>query len=220
MKTHTAKWFAALLLLTLTGTATADNNFGVGVKAGTLGLGVEGTWRALPYLDVRLGANTFDYSDSGSQAGVNYDGELNLEQFYLTANLRFPLSPFRLTAGAYSNGNEINLASADNGSVIVIGDTPYPADLVGRVTSKTSFSSTAPYLGVGYDFTLGGKFGLNLDFGVLWQGDPEVSVAADGILGTDPTFQAALEAERRELVDEVSDYKAWPVISLGFNYNF
>ena len=30
----------------------------------------------------------------------------------------------------------------------------------------------------------------------------------------------SLEAERLELEDEMSDYKAWPVLSLGFVYNF
>ena len=30
----------------------------------------------------------------------------------------------------------------------------------------------------------------------------------------------ALEAERQDLEDEISDYKAWPVVSLAFVYNF
>ena len=64
------------------------------------------------------------------------------------------------------------------------------------------------------------KVGLNLDFGVLWQGDPQVSLFADGPIASDPGFQANLEEERNQLLDEVSDYKAWPVLSLGFVYNF
>jgi hypothetical protein len=90
---------------------------GVGVKAGTLGIGVEGTWRPLPYLDVRLGANQYDYSDNGIYGGVNYDAEINLDNYYVTGNFRFPLSPFRLTGGLYSNGNEFNAVSGDNGAL-------------------------------------------------------------------------------------------------------
>lgn len=206
--------------LTAAGKAGADNNFGFGVKAGTLGLGVEATWRPLPYMDFRLGANQYDFQDDGSQGGINYDAELNLETAYLTANFRFPLSPFRVTAGAFSNGNEMNMVSADNGAIVIVGGDPYPADAVGTLTSKASFASTAPYVGVGYDFTLFGKVGMNLDFGVLWQGDPNVALGADGLLANDPTFLASLEAERLELVDEVSDFKAWPVVSLGFVVNF
>lgn len=220
MKSLPARAATLAVLCLLAGTASADNDFGFGVKAGTLGLGVEGTWRPLPYMDVRVGMNQFDYSDAGSQSGINYDAELNLDNAYLTANFRFPLSPFRVTAGAYSNGNEVNLVSGDNGAVIIVGGDPYPADAVGTLTGRATFASTSPYVGVGYDFSLFGKVGMNLDFGVLWQGEPDVALMSDGLLADDPTFQASLEAERLELADEVSDFKAWPVVSLGFVVNF
>lgn len=211
----------ALASLTLAAaTAHADRNFGVGIKAGTLGAGLEGTWRPLPYMDVRVGANMYDFEDNGSQAGINYDATLNLESFYGTLNFRVPLSPLRLTAGAYANGNELNLLSGDNGTLIDIGGTTFPAAGVGTLSSRTSFAGTAPYVGMGLDFSLFGTVGMNLDFGVLWQGEPEVTLAADGALATDPVFQASLEQERLELENELSDFKAWPVVSLGFVVNF
>ena len=210
MKTLTLRLCAAVIALAATGTAVADNNFGVGVKAGTLGIGVEGTWRPLPYLDFRVGANQFDYTDNGLYGGVNYDAEINLDNYYVTGNFRFPLSPFRLTGGLYSNGNEFNAVSGD----------PYPADAVGTLTASAAFDSTSPYFGVGFDFTVFGKVGMNLDFGVLWQGSPQLSMATDGLLAGDPIFEASLDAERAELEDELSDYKAWPVVSLGFVFNF
>ena len=43
----------------------------------------------------------------------------------------------------------------------------------------------------------------------------EGAVGIDGLRG-----MASLQFERLELVDEVSDYKAWPVVSLGFVFNF
>ncbi len=61
---------------------------------------------------------------------------------------------------------------------------------------------------------------MNLDLGVLWQGDPQVTLEVDGILGQDPGFQDVLETERQALEDDMSDFKAWPVISLGFVYKF
>lgn len=208
------------LSLAASGTAQADNNIGIGVKAGTLGIGVEGTWRPLPYLDVRLGANQYDYGDDGIYGNIFYDAELNLDSYYVTGNFRFPLSPFRVTGGLYANGNEFNAISGDNGPILVVGGDPYPADAVGIVSSKASFASTSPYFGVGYDFSVFGKVGLNLDFGVLWQGSPEVSISSDGVLSGDPMFDASLEAERAELENEISEFKAWPVVSLGFVFNF
>ncbi len=207
----------AMLALLMSGNALAD--FGVGFKAGTLGLGVEGRYQPLPTLDVRVGANVYDYDDTGSRAGVEYDSTLNLETFYATANLSFPLSPLRLTAGLFSNGNEVTMTSVDS-ATFDIGGTTYTAADVGSLSSTTSFGSTSPYVGIGYDFELFGKVGLNLDLGLLWQGEPEVSLISDGLLANDPGFQNALEAERQQLEDDISDYKAWPVISLGFVYNF
>lgn len=213
---------AGLLVLALmvSGTANADLDLGLGLKAGTLGLGLEATWQPLPYLDVRLGANAYEFEDDGTQAGVNYEGTLDLESFYATGNFHFPVSPMRLTAGLYSNGNEFLMVNDDAAGTIDIGGIGYPAAGIGTLTSVTSFGSTSPYIGIGFDFTLAGKVGMNLDFGVLWQGEPEVTLEADGLLAQDPGFRDALLIERDQLEDEMSDFKAWPVVSVGFFYKF
>jgi hypothetical protein len=223
MKYTNLKAFLVIVALCSTGAANAD--FGVGFKAGTLGLGVEGRWAPIPWFDLRVGANQFDYDRSGSQAGIGYDATLALDNYFLSANFKFPLSPFRVTAAAYSNGNQINMASQDTGGIpIDIGGIPFDPDDVGVLQSTTSFEKTSPYLGFGFDFEVFGKVGLNLDLGVLWQGDPIVTLEATGMETAPPLVQAllvpALEIERQQLEDEMSDYKAWPVISLSFVYNF
>ena len=151
-----------------------------------------------------------------------YDADLDLETFFVTGNFHFPLTPFRLTAGLFANGNEMNMVSGTqpgNGDFTIGGSTFTPAE-VGTLSSNTSFGSTSPYVGLGFDFEIFGKAGLNFDVGVLLQGDPEVTLVADGLLAGDPTFQAALEAEREDLEDKFSDFKAYPVVSLSFVYNF
>jgi len=215
------KGIPALLLATLltAGNAMADDSLWLGARAGTLGLGIEGMWKPVPWVDFRVGLNRYDYSDSGSEAGINYDAELRLDSFYGTANLRFPLSPLRLSVGAFSNNNELLMLSKDSQSFSG-GGTTYSAADVGTLQARTSFDSTSPYVGIGFDFDLFNKVGLTLDFGVLWQGDPRVSLSADGLLASDPNFLASLEAERQELEDEVDNYKAWPVLSIGFNFSF
>ncbi len=199
--------------------AIADQNLWLGVKAGTLGAGVEASWRPIQWLDVRVGVNQFDYDDRGAESGIDYDAELSLDNYYGTANFRFPLSPMRFTAGAYNNGNELTLTSRD-APTFDIGSTVYPGASVGTLTSTASFDSVAPYAGIGFDFDLFDKVGLSLDLGVLWQGEPDVTLSADGILASDPNFLQSLEAEREELETELESYKAWPVLSLGFNYKF
>lgn len=213
---------ALVLTLTLVAAGTVradDSNFGVGVKAGTLGLGLEGRWKPLPFMDLRLGGNAYDLDLDDDYSGIDYAGSLDLQTFYLTANFRFPLSPFRFTVGAFSNGNEINLASVEPGDFTIGGDF-YTGAEVGTLTSTTTFESAAPYVGIGFDFELFGKAGLNLDFGMLWQGEPMVTLAADGLLANDAAFQASLAREQEDLQDDISDFKAYPVVSLAFVYNF
>lgn len=208
-----------LALFTFSANATADDNIWLGVKAGTLGIGIEATWRPIDWVDLRLGANKYDYSETGAQAGINYDATLKLKTYYATANFRFPLSPFRLTAGIYSNSNEITMTSIDT-PTFNIGGTTYTSTEVGTLTSDTSWDSTSPYFGAGFDFELFSKIGLTFDFGVLWQGDPKVSMTATGALAGAQAFLDDLEAERAELADEVDVLKAYPVVSLGFNFSF
>jgi len=211
-------------LLTLLGLAAAlpaqaDDDLWFGVRAGTLGLGVEATWRPVPYLDLRGGLNRFSFDDDGSEAGINYDGEFDLNTWYATLNLRAPMTPFRLTAGYFSNSNEVNLTSRD-GSTVEIGGTVYPIDQVGTLSGAVTFDSGAPYAGVGLDFRIFDTVGLSLDLGVLFQGEPQVGLAASGPITDVPQFQDDLEAERQELEADLEDYDLYPVAMLGFHWNF
>ncbi len=223
MKFTILKAVLATAALCASGAANAD--FGVGFKAGTLGLGVEGRWAPIPWFDIRVGINQYEYDDDLRLAGLGYDSTLVMDTYSLTGNFKFPLSPFRVTVGVLLNGNEIQASSQPIGGIVMdVGKIPFDPDHVGVLQITTTFDDTSPYLGFGFDFEVFGKVGLNLDLGVLWQGEPQVTLEATGIGNAPPLIQdlmeTAIEIERQELEDEMSAYKAWPVISLGFVYNF
>jgi hypothetical protein len=211
----------ALLGLGLLGaqSAFADDDLWFGAKAGTLGFGLEATWRPVPYLDVRGGFNSYTYDSSAVEAGIDYDTSLNLDTFYATANLRPPMSPFRITAGLFSNSNELSMASQASGTYDIGGMT-YTAAEVGTINNVIGFDSTAPYLGFGADFRLANTIGLNIDVGVLWQGEPIVGMSVTGPIGQDPSFQAELDAETAALQSALDNFKAYPVASIGVSVNF
>ena len=211
----------ALIGLGLLGTqsAIADDNIWLGAKAGTLGIGFEATWRPTPILDFRAGVNNYSYNTNSAEAGIDYDSELDLNTFYATANLRAPMSPFRLTAGIFSNKNEVNLVSQSS-ATYDIGGMTYTGAEVGTLNAAVAFEKTAPYLGVGADFRIADTLGLNFDLGVLWQGTPVVGMTASGPITLDPNFQAELAAETVELQNALNNYKAYPVVSIGLSFNF
>jgi hypothetical protein len=118
----------------------------------------------------------------------------------------------------YSNSNELSMVSRV--ATGMIGGVTYLPSEVGTLRSTVSFKSTAPYLGFGFDFRAFNRIGINLDFGFLWQDSPIVALTSDGALAGDPAFNAALDAERLELENELEDFKAYPVFSIGFAFNF
>jgi hypothetical protein len=94
MKFKTLKATLCAFALLAAGTATAD--FGVGLKAGTLGIGVEGRWDPpVPWFDLRVGLNQYDHETNGDYAGINYDATLALDSYYLTGNFKFPATPLQ-----------------------------------------------------------------------------------------------------------------------------
>ncbi|MGB5246549.1 MAG: hypothetical protein WBM54_02400 [Woeseia sp.] len=209
----------ALTFLIAGSNAVANDNVWFGAKAGTLGIGIETRWQPIPWFDLRAGLNRYDYEDNGAQAGISYDATLELDTLYATGNLRFPLSPMRLSLGVFNNKNKLVMQSREANAYVIGGQT-YTSDEVGQLRSTTSFDSPSPYVGIGFDFELVNRLGLNLDLGVLWQGDPKVTLTSDGSLSDDPAYQQRMEEERQELEKESEDFKAWPVISLGLHFNF
>ncbi len=211
----------ALVGLGLLGTqnAVADDNLWLGARAGTLGVGFEATWRPVPVLDIRAGIHNYNYDTTSAEAGIDYDTELGFDNFYGAINLRAPMSPFRLTAGIYSNRNKISLTSQSSPSYNIGGMTYTSAEL-GTLSAAVTFDKSAPYLGVGADFRILNTLGLNFDFGVLWQGEPAIALNASGPIAMDPNFQAELAAEMTELQSALSNYKAYPVASIGLSFNF
>lgn len=96
--------------------------------------------------------------------------------------------------------------SADIGVNLKAGTLGAGVDLSKGLSNKLSIS-------------LGRRFGLSADIGVLYQGSPSLSLSATGALN-DPTLAADLEAERQSAESDLSEYKWYPVLSLGTYYRF
>ena len=211
----------ALLGLGLLGTqsAVADGDLWLGAKGGTLGFGLEATWRPIPYLDFRAGVNAYKFDQTDTEAGIRYDNELDWRSYYATLNLRPPLSPFRLTAGIFSNKNKLSMISQQS-ATYDIGGMTYTSAEIGTINAAVSFDKTAPYAGIGADFRILDTVGLSFDLGVLFQGTPAVGMSVSGPIAADPNFQAELATETMELQNALDSYEIYPVVSVGVSFNF
>lgn len=214
----TTRWiFAAAAALTL---SQAHAEATLGAKVGTLGLGIEGSYGLSDQWSVRAGFNQYDYDFEDDLDGVDFDGDLELSSVTLLGDFRPFAGAFRVTGGAVFNGNAIT-AVADPVNTYEVGDNVYTLAETGTLSADTDFDSVAPYLGLGWDLGLGEQLNLNVDLGVLFQGEASVSFnSVGGTLSGDPAFLADLEDEERLAEDDLEDYDLYPVLSIGISYRF
>lgn len=98
-----------------------------------------------------------------------------------------------------------------------IEDTTHTDSQRKGIHGTNDFNTLAPYVGLSWDNTLGNnkKWLLGCNLGVLYHGNKEIELKADG-----PIFRQSLERERQNLEEELDDYRYYHVIILWITYNF
>ena len=213
--------FPVAFILIMVSSAVYAQNVSLGLKASTLGAGLEAETSFSDTIGGRIGINYFEYDFNGTKDDIDYDFDVTL--FSVSALLDWhPFKGgFRVSGGVLYNGNEID-ADARSSATYEIGNSTYSASQVGSLTGEIDFNDIAPYAGVGWDTSFGksGKFGLLVDAGVLYQGSPEVDFTANGPIASNQAFLNDLAREEEDLENEIDEYEYYPVISIGFAYRF
>ena len=190
-------------------TAGSAHAFGIGVRAGTNGIGGDIAWKVAPTLSARLGYSTLSWNHDVNTDAVNYDGKLKLSNFNTLLDFS-PLGPFRFTGGFVFNDNKYDVHSNTGGGSSISG-------------SVKSGRSAAPYLGIGFGNVSGLGVNFYADFGFMFQGSPRASLTAEcgsltGAACTSLRSQAA--AEQGRLEDKLKGFKYYPVANIGLTFGF
>jgi hypothetical protein len=194
--------------------------FHLGPEVSTLGLGGEAGIRVNDFFGLRVGGNYFDTNFDAKLAGTEYDLGFLLE----SAGAVIDVYPFggglRFSGGLRWNGNNIDLSVTPANS-IVIGGTTFTAAQLGTLSGDVDFEDFAPFFGLGYegDF-FDQRVLLAFGAGVLFQGDPEVDLSANGALANDPALLAALRREENDLENDLDFLSFYPVVSLSLTFRF
>jgi hypothetical protein len=213
----------ALVLSLFSAAAMADTS--LGVRAGTLGLGLELSYPISQRFGVRINADSYKYSRSFNQQDIDYDGKATLK----TGSLLFDWYPFannfRISAGPMYNGNKLGLTGKPTGGSYTINGTTYQASDVGTLDGQVDFKKYAPYAGIGYGRPIGTGFSLTFDLGVVFQGTPQATLSATcGPTSVNTPLCAQLQsdvaAQQATANDKIKDFRYYPVVSLGLAYTF
>lgn len=213
----------ALLAVGLAQAAAAQDAGGqwsVGVSAGTLGISPEVGYRFGAHAGVRVNGGFYDYDRTEEIDDIDYDGTLKLSSFGAMADW-YPFGgSFRLSAGARSNSNRVDLVATPTTNV-EIGDEIYTPAEAGTLNGRVDFRKFSPALTLGWGGKLRKGFTVGFEAGVLLQGSPKLSLASTGgALSNNADFLAELERERRQAEDDADDFKLWPVLQLHFAWRF
>ena len=115
------KWIKAFLVaaaaLAAAGSAQAA---GVGVRAGTTGVGGDVGFRLMPTLSARLGYSGLSYSRDVDVTDVEYDGRLRLSNLNLLLDFSPLPGPFRITGGFIFNDNKIDVTGRPTGGTYTL----------------------------------------------------------------------------------------------------
>jgi len=215
--------FLAGAFLFLVASTTAWADVGVLLKGGTLGAGLDVTKGLSETLGLRLQANALSYDEDLTESDVDYEADLELKSAGLLLDWHPFSGVFRVSLGAYWNGNEITATGKPSGGTYTLNGVTYSSAEVGSLNGQIDFESFAPYLGIGWASApkAGRGMTFSFDLGVLYQGEPNVALSvACGTTARCAQLQSDVAAEQASLQDDVKDYKFHPVVSFGIGYRF
>ena len=209
---------SSILALALAAAAGPTCAAGIGVRAGTTGIGADFGWDIAPTLGGRIGLSGGSVSTDLDTDSVRYDAKAKFADVNLFLDWS-PLGPFRITGGFIPNDNKIDLtgrASSTAGNAIV----PPGATLNGTVKPEKDF---APYLGIGYGNVWTKGVNFYFDLGVMFQGTPQVGLTLN--CGTASAAQCTaaqsqVAAEQQRVQEKVDKYKYYPVANIGITIGF
>jgi hypothetical protein len=188
--------------------------------------------------NLRGGFNAISYNRTFTKDGIIYvgnlnwrSGETNLDWFPFGGG--FHISPgFIFYDGNKATGN----ASVPGGQNFTLNGTTYQSNAASPVTGtgKLSFDKVAPTFRFGFGNLIprrGRRWSLLFEVGAAYQGSPHAALNLAGRacspngtncvnVATDPGVQASIAAEQAKLNHDLSLFKFYPLISLGFGFKF
>lgn len=218
---------SAAALIVVPGALSAQN-FGVGVRGGTTGIGVDAGVGLGSKLTLRGGFGVLPFETDASSVwdpGAGVDITLKLPDKWYNVGVDLDLiSGLHVGGGMMFKPNNIALTGTAAASAsFTVGDKTYTgtdvAELTGTIDSKTS----APYASVGFGKLTSAGIGLYMDLGVVFLGDSPVKLEAtkgNSTIIKSPEFQAELRKEEAQAEADMPAWARsyWPILSLGLKF--
>ena len=193
-----------------------------GVTAGTLGIGPEVGVRLSDHIGIRGSATFLGFGADFDSDDITYRGDLKLKSFGAMVDVHPFGGSFRVSGGARINRNRVEVrATPSADGTVSVGGEEYTAAQVGVLSGGADVKKFAPALTLGWAGSNRKGFFFGTELGVLFQGEARLrEFRASGTAANDPDFRASLEAERRDLQDDIDKVKVYPILQLMIGWRF
>ncbi len=204
-------------------TSSGTPSLALSLEGGTTGLGGSIWITASDQVTITLGYGALDVSNTYTTDESDYDGTVKLSNGHAILNWH-PLKGHFIVSGgvivADDKYDAIGVPAA--GTVYTFNGVDYPSVQVGNLRAHADVAKgTSGYVGVGWASRPRQRgFGFFVNLGAMFSGSAKVTLSADGPIASDPTFQANLDQERRDIQRKLDRYKVYPVVRAGVLYRF
>lgn len=195
--------------------------FFVGLKLGTLGLGIDAGYQINHYLKLRAQMTMLSYSRDFDIDDIRYKAKLNNPTAGLFLDIHPMQGSFRFTAGLMFAQTEIKAdASPSENGIYDIGGTQYTGSDLGNINAKYAWNKVQPYIGIGWSASSesNSSFYFNVDLGVSFMGSGKLTYNVSNPGGTVSNGDIATEAKKFE--DKIPTIPVYPVLMFGAGYRF
>jgi len=212
---------------------------GAAVRLSTYGGGGEVAVSVTHRTNVRAGFNIISYSRGFDKDGIHYSGQVDLKTFEVHYDIYPWAKSFRVSGGVLVYATDPVTASAvvPGNQSFSFGDVAYYSDPANptRSSGKIVFNRAAPTVTFGFGNIVprskSKHFSVPVEFGIAFHGSPKTTLAVSGSVcdspggncrnaASDPIVQSNVISEQNKINDDISFFKVYPIISVGFGYKF
>lgn len=212
--------FLATSVALLSAPSLASAQLGIAARAGTLGIGGEAALGLSDRIVVRGGMGITTLEVSTTFDDIEVDLELPDSWYNVGVDL-YLNGALRLGGGMLFKTDDPTVTGVLDGPVDIGGQTFEPEE-IGTLTGRLESDGQAPYLLIGFGKHTSTGFGLSLDIGAAFTGEPDVTLDAQGGTFSDqPELEMRLDQEARNFEEDMKPYlRIWPILSLGLRFGF
>jgi hypothetical protein len=196
-----------------------SNRWGLGIKAGLNGVGLEIVKGLGDKVNARIGYSWLSVPYSAIQILEEYTLQVDARVTLGGASILIDYYPvtsiFHLTGGLILNNSLVGI-NIQSLSSVPYGDIIIPPEDVGTISGQVSPGNIlSPYFAIGAGNTLARnhRISFNLEIGTFYQGTPRINLSGHGVIGPMASLNNTLVINKA-----IAQYSWFPMFSILMTY--